>query len=567
MSPESGVDEASTSRDAPSCGRSRATDRWAPGRNALLFVGLSLLLFAVYLPSLGGSFLSDDFQVLVNNPYVNALSIENLLAIFDPSAAEKSFTGNYAPIDEILTAIERHFFGDQVFLYHLVNLLLHALNTGLLIAWLRGAGLPAPTALLGGLFFALHPANVEAVAWMSQLKTVASLSLSLAALLAFRSAPLISTVFFGAALLTKASALFALPAVAAWTWVHPEPGYRHWRWVAVWALVFALYAIPEFASFQSFGAAASPGFADGFEQLRSMAAFFSRYAAMATTSHGLSAFHEPAPARSLLDPWWLAALPLLAGLAWRAVAVLRSRREEAVFWVAAAAGYAPISQIFPFLYPMGDRYLYFVLPGLIGALSLLGVDALARARAGRPGALPAAVSRGAVGVAVGVAIVFGLRSNQRAAVWRDETRLFLDAERHYPNGGPASLLQARRAAQVGDADAAVVALARAEAAGLGNFMVLPSDPGLAPIAGSPAFRDFVRGMAGRWIERSRKWPTMNQAQYHLLAHAHMLRDELPEAREALTRALDAGGPQQEELRAELKQLRGESAAPPVDSNA
>jgi hypothetical protein len=559
MSPEAGVDEAGTSHDAPFGWRGRLFSRRKFGRDALLFVGLFLLLNAVYLPALAGFFVSDDFEVLVNNPYVNALSVENLLSVFDPNSAEKSFTGNYAPIDEILMAIERHFFGDQVFYYHLVNLLFHAVNAVLLIAWLRRAGVPETAALLGGLCFALHPANVEAVAWMSQLKTVASLSLSLAALLAFRSAPRVSALLFGAALLTKASALFALPTVAAWAWVHPESG--RWRWVGVWALLSGLYAIPEFASFQSFGAAATPGYADIFEQLRSMAAFSSRYALMAATSYGLSAFHEPAPARSVLDPWWLAALPLLGALAWRATAVLRSRREEAVFWVAAAAGYAPISQIFPFLYPMGDRYLYFVLPGLIGAFSLLGADLLARFEAAGPAGRTSAgaVSRGAVVVAIVLVIFLGLRSNQRAAVWRNETHLFLDAERHYPNGGPASLLQARRAAQVGDADAAVAALARAEAAGLGNFMVLPSDPALAPITGSSAFREFVRGMAGRWIERSRNWPTMNQAQYHLLAHAHMLRNELPQARSALDSALAAGGPQETELRAELNQL---GAGPP-----
>ena len=43
-------------------------------------------------------------------------------------------------------------------------------------------------ALLGGVFFLVHPANVEAVAWVSQLKTVAALTFSLAALLASRSA-------------------------------------------------------------------------------------------------------------------------------------------------------------------------------------------------------------------------------------------------------------------------------------------------------------------------------------------------------------------------------------------
>ena len=56
-------------------------------------------------------------------------------------------------------------------LYHALNILFHALNSVLLIAWLRSSRLPATAALLGGQIFAVHPANVEAEAWMSQIKT------------------------------------------------------------------------------------------------------------------------------------------------------------------------------------------------------------------------------------------------------------------------------------------------------------------------------------------------------------------------------------------------------------
>ena len=102
---------------------------------------------------------------------------------------------------------------------------------------------------------------------------------------------------------------------------------------------------------------------------------------------------------------------------------------------------------------------------------------------------------------------------------------------------------------------AVEALRRAEENGFASFMNLPNDRALAPIAGTQAFGDFVRAMAGRWIERSRGWESMNQAQYHLLAHAHMLRGEIPEAKAALEQAIAAGGPQEAVLRSELAQLR------------
>jgi hypothetical protein len=556
--------ESNAKMRGASVGASEPTaNDWSIGSHLLLFVGFALLSFAIYRPALDGEFVSDDLDVLVKNPFVNALTVENLVAMIDIRSAEKSFTANYAPIDELLMALERHFFGDRVFPYHAVNILFHALNCVLLVAWLRSSRLPSASALLGGLLFALHPANVEAVAWMSQLKTNAALAFSLAALLAFRPAPLAGTLLFAVALLTKASALFALPTAAALAWARrgrPGGGARHWAWLAVWALLFGLYSIPEFPSFEQFGEVEVPPYPDAAVHLRSIAAFGSRYLAMAATSYGLSAFHQPEPAHSLFDPWWLAALPAAALLLWRIVVTLRRRSEEAAYWVAAAASYAPISQIFPFIFPMGDRYLYFVLPGLIGGVLFLASEArerLAVARTAGRASLPSphAMSRAAIACALALAAFFGVRSADRAGVWRNETRLLLDAERHYPDGGPAHFLRARRAAQAGDVAGAVEALRGAEERGFASFMNLPNDRTLAPIATTQAFHDFVRAMAGRWIERSRRWSHLNQAQYHLLAHAHMIRDEIPEAETALEKAIAAGGPQEAELRSELTQLR------------
>lgn len=532
---------------------------WSPGAYLLLFAAFAALCFALYRPALGGAFVSDDTDIFLDNPYVNELSWENVTSIIDPSVSKKGFTSNYAPVLELLVALERHFFGDEVLPYHAVNILFHALNAVLLIAWLRSSRLPTAAALSAGLLFAVHPANVEAVAWMSQLKTLAAMTFSLMALLALRSAPLAATLCFALALLTKASALFALPTAALLVWSRAgEPGVRRgqWIWVAVWTVVAGLYAVPGFASFENYGAVDIAPYADSAEQLRSIAAYGSRYLAMALTSIGLSAFHEPGRAVTLLDPWWLAALPVTGMLSWRLIVTLRRRSEEAAYWVAAAAGFAPISQIFPFLYPMGDRYLYFVLPGLLGgALFLAGEGHAKLLRTSLPSGLRGAIGRIAITAVVVLAAFFGFRSVERAGIWRNATRLYLDAERNYPDGGPANLLRARRAAQMGDVAVAVAALERAEVLGFADFMSLPSDRALAPIVGTPEFRQFMRDMAGRWILRSRGWPSMNQAQYHLLAHAHLLRDEVGEAQTALEKAITTGGPQDAVLRSELNRLR------------
>ena len=70
-----------------------------------------------------------------------------------------------------------------------------------------------------GALFLLHPANVEASAWISQTKTTLALALSLGALLLFPSRPGLSLVTFTLGLLTKASAAFALPMAAVFVWL------------------------------------------------------------------------------------------------------------------------------------------------------------------------------------------------------------------------------------------------------------------------------------------------------------------------------------------------------------
>ena len=201
---------------------------------------------------------------------------------------------------------------------------------------------------------------------------------------------------------------------------------------------------------------------------------------MAATSIGVAAFQEPAPARSWLDPRWLAAIPVGALLAWRVVTTLRARKPEAAWWIGAAAAWAPVSQVFPFLNPIADRYLYFILPGLLGGASLW-LDSSApggrapecgRRRHRRPGRL----------------LRLRVRPNGRVS---GATRrwLLLDAARHYPDGATAHYLNARRAANQGDAGAAVAELREAWARGLDRFMAFEQDPALA------AIRD-TRGVPG-----------------------------------------------------------------------
>jgi hypothetical protein len=257
----------------------------------------------------------------------------------------------------------------------------------------------------------------------------------------------------------------------------------------------------------------------------------------------VSAYQEPEPVRSPFDPWWLLALPAAALLAARIAVTLARRQEEAAWWIGAAAAWAPVSQVFPFVHPMADRYLYFVLPGLIGGTILALAPRLARVRPGTRRAIAAA--------ALAVAAGFAVHSSARARLWQSDLQLALEAARKHPDGFHGRLLRARSAAQRGDAAAAV-----AELRGMRRFYefrALDLDPGLAPIRQTPELDALRREWAGRWIERARERGTATRSELRIVAQAHRVRGETDAAIAALQLALETSGPDDAGTRRELEQ--------------
>jgi len=522
----------------------------------LLWAAFAAISLAVLQPALRGAFINDDYSLIVKHPYLNPLNRENLIAILDPFGHAAIHAVNYAPVMLLLHALERALFGPDTLGYHVVNAVIHALNCVLLIALLISSRVPRFAALLAGLLFAVHPANVEAVAWISQIKTDAALAFTLGALLAQRRLPALAITLFALGLLTKASTMAALPVAAAFAWSRRDSS-RHWIWLAGWVIVATLYAIPQMNAQVAIDI---PPYSDPWEQIRSIFSFWARYLAMAATSYGISPFQEPEPVHSILDPWWIGGLVAAALLGWRTLATLRARSAEAAYWVLAAASFGPVSQIWPFMHPMADRYLYFILPGLIGGSILAAIALRARWTAAMPNRAASirwtsiATRAAALGTAL-VIVAFGIRSHARAALWQEEIQLLRTAALRFPDGANASYYRALLAAEQRDAETAVRELRAASRKSLGHMARFSADPRFEPIAQEPVFHELIDEIAGRWIEFSGSRGLETQTWLRSTGQAHRVRGEYREAIDCFERALRLGGPLQSELANEVMATR------------
>lgn len=352
-------------------------NRWSDRTKALALLGLVLLLYGF---ASGRGFIFDDIVYISENPQLRR---PDALRVF--WFTSESF--NYYPLFWSLLRGQWLLWGDHAIGYHLVNLLLHGANAVLL--WRIALAWRLPGAWWIAALFAVHPINVQTIAWAAEQKNTWSFLFMACSALAFIKhaqsgggrAYAVSLLCFFAALACKTSTV-CLPVFLATVY-----GFRSrptTRAIAVRLIPFFVVALGAGITTVWFeqhrvGGRSLIGALGLWQRAEAAGAAFWFYLQKALVPIHLTPFYPgwaetTAAAHTAMPGALLVLLLLLCAIGWR-----RLGAPIALGLIYYVLMLSPLLGIFDtnyFIYSLiADHWQYHALPGLlaalVGAVSLL----------------------------------------------------------------------------------------------------------------------------------------------------------------------------------------------------
>lgn len=413
---------------------------------ALPAAALVLAVFSVYYVALGYGFVYDDSELILANRWI--LSFSNIPEAFSTHTFGFKEAGyqaiSYRPMLFVIYMAEYALFGFSPWGWHLVNVLMHSVNSVLVFLILRhlleaenkgySSTLPA---FAGALIFSIHPTNAESVSWLA---TMAELTFTFLCLSAFylevrsidaanrcvierAASRFLPALFFLAALLLKETAV-VLPLIV-FVYDCARKGFRGAfsrvrlsRYLPYIAVVVVYTGMRAFA----LKGEMTPGtrlhaFLSPYEFGLNAIVLLARYFKALVLPVGepplqlmdlVNSLSEP---RSAISAFVVVAVPLVLAVALRRITRLWVLILAIIILPILPTLYSPAISRFPY----ADRYLYFSTAGL--AMLIAVALAWYGARHGKWGTL-------ALIIVLSAALPFALLARQKSAPWESDLKLW-----------------------------------------------------------------------------------------------------------------------------------------------
>ena len=386
-------------------------------RQKWLPYGLLLTITLVlYGPSLYFDLVWDDIGYITKNYRIQGLDWRHIRAVWT-----HFYFGHYAPVHNSLLQLIYHFSGRDPFGYHATQLVLHALCVCLVYALVQKLE-SARLALVVALLFAVHPANVETVAWISETKSTLAFFFFLLSFWFFIRMRerenwldgLWTGLFLILSVLSKINTIVA-PMIFLLYDYKQGASLKKLRWASLlpFFVISGVFTLVHLRAFH--------GSAEGMETQYlggpwlhwiNFPLLLSFYLQMTVLPLRLSAW-EMFPTQGHFS--WIVALGWigLAALAW-----LLSRTSRTIqFWgLWILVFLLPVLQIIPFPIWVADRYLY--IPA-IGGFTIAGIyffEVSDRVSGAPRSALEAAM--------IAAILVLAIQTKRQVPIWRNDLTLW-----------------------------------------------------------------------------------------------------------------------------------------------
>jgi tetratricopeptide (TPR) repeat protein len=170
----------SSDKNAPRRAISAATVSSALPLTALVGAAIVILaVFIAYRPSIDGGFVLDDDNLMTDNPLIK--TFDGLYRFWCSTEAQEFY-----PVSNTTFWMEWRLWERNPTGYHVTNLILHVIDV--LLIWIILRKLSIPGAFFAAIIFAVHPVNVESVAWIAQVRNMLAMTFFLLSILWYLNA-------------------------------------------------------------------------------------------------------------------------------------------------------------------------------------------------------------------------------------------------------------------------------------------------------------------------------------------------------------------------------------------